>query len=92
MGKRCRQAVTGRMCRWPLDVKRRLASLAQTSHQASWNCGETQTSLVMVSEGREDVRLKVLVRMAVGTAAVDGKAAKAFLKNTQTFFDAEIST
>lgn len=46
----------------------------------------------MVSEGREDVRLKVLVRMAVGTAAVDGKAAKAFLKNTRTFFDAEIST
>lgn len=38
------------------------------------------------------MRLKVLVRMAVGTAAVEGKAASAFLKNTQTFFDAEIST
>lgn len=37
IGKRCGQAVTGRMCRWPLDMKRRLASLAQAAHQASWN-------------------------------------------------------
>lgn len=64
MGKGCRQAVTGNMYGWPLDMRRCSTSFVQDRqirlHGTGW---KNQTRLIAVSEGQGDTRLTVLVRM-----------------------------
>lgn len=64
VGQRCRQAVAGRVCRWPWTREDAWLPQHRRHIRPHGIGGETQTRSIMVSEGRDDGRLQVLVRMA----------------------------